>query len=247
MKKLAKYIFTMIMFMLIIKSINVFSFYIADIIYPFFKLVDPDKVFIVLIIHHLIQAAIVLFLIIFVSKLFNLSIKKDFGFNLNKISYSIKSVICFAAIWIVIQSTANILFIYILKETYSFPFPLNEKNFIGYFLFQLLLSGTSEEIMYRAFVITAMLYLYKNFFEKKKFLHIIIIISSVFIFMYDHVNFNLFPLKIVYIDIKQQLICIIYGIYYGYLFIKTRSIIGPMLAHNLLNAVNILLTLIFII
>ncbi|MFP4016478.1 MAG: type II CAAX prenyl endopeptidase Rce1 family protein [Halanaerobiales bacterium] len=40
-----------------------------------------------------------------------------------------------------------------------------------------------------------------------------------------------------YFNSLQQLTCLIFGVFYGYLFVKTRSVFGPILAHNLLNGV----------
>ena len=67
--------------------------------------------------------------------------------------------------------------------------------------------------------------------------------------MLAHINFNLHPFAVTYFNLAQQITCLIFGAFYGWLLTKTRSIIGPMLAHNLLNGVitlcSLLISLIF--
>jgi membrane protease YdiL (CAAX protease family) len=97
--------------------------------------------------------------------------------------------------------------------------------------------------MFRALVITLMLCFWKNLFEKDSRLTISVILSSTLIFMFDHINFSVSPFTVTHFDILQQLTAMIFGIFYGYLFTKTRSVAGPMLAHNLLNGVIVVIGL----
>lgn len=128
----------------------------------------------------------------------------------------------------------------------GFTFPLNFRNYIGYYLFEVLLSGTSEEIMFRSLVITLMLSLWGKYFSNSKRFSIVVISASTLIFMIAHINFNLFPFKITHFDILQQLTCLASGLCFGYLFLKTKSIVGCMIAHNLLNGIITLMTLLFV-
>jgi membrane protease YdiL (CAAX protease family) len=121
------------------------------------------------------------------------------------------------------------LLILLLKLRVDIGFPLNFRNFIGRFLFQILISGTSEEIMFRALVITTMIYFWRSFISKEKQLCISVILFSTLIFMFDHINFSLFPLRIIHFDILQQLTTLIFGVFYGYLLLKTKCIIGSWL------------------
>lgn len=180
-----------------------------------------------------------------ISKLLNIRFK-DFGFNFNKFKYSIVFVSVFLGVWILIQAAVGI---YLIKEhgvSPDFTFPLNSRNYIGYLLFEVLLSGTSEEIMFRSLVITVMLSLWGKYFSNRKRLSIIVIAASAIIFMFAHINFSLFPFKITHFDILQQLTCLASGLCYGYLFIKTKSIAGCMIAHNLLNGIITLMQLLFV-
>jgi hypothetical protein len=88
--------------MALVKTINIASFQIGYLFYPFFKTIDPDNVFVVLIIHHITQA-VISFLIIFIfSRVCKMSIK-EFGFSFNKFRSSMKYVLIFVGIWSVIR------------------------------------------------------------------------------------------------------------------------------------------------
>ena len=220
--------------MTLVKAVNIFSFYIAGLVYPSFASLDPDNVFVVLTVHHICQAAVILIIIFVLSKILKLSMK-EFGFNLNEFRFSFKAVLIFTGVWSIIQAGVGVLIITVFQSPSSFGFPLNASNFTCYFLFQVLLSGTSEELMFRALVITLMMTLWKDLFKKESHLTLAVILFSTFIFMFDHINFSFAPFGITYISGLQQATACIFGIFYGYLFTRTKSVAGPILAHNFLN------------
>ncbi len=244
MKKILIIIITMILSMALVKTVNMLSFDAAYLFYPSFAQFDPDNVFIVLTIHHICQAVIALLIICVVSRILKLSMR-EFGFNLEQFKFSLKAVLIFVGIWSVIQAGVGLMMITVFKAPASFGFPLNTRNYIGYFLFEILLSGTSEEIMFRALVISLMIYVWKNLFKKESHLTLMVILSSSLVFMFDHINFSFSPFRITYINLLQQLTALIFGTFYGYLFTRTKSIAGPMLAHNLLNGVIAIIGLVF--
>lgn len=243
--KLIKTSLTFICLAAYVQVISLFSFDVAKRYYPFFNKLDPDNVFMVLVIHHILQALITLLVMIVISKLMNIRFK-DFGFNFNQFKYSIVFVSVFLGVWILIQAVVGIYLIKGHGVSPGFTFPLNSRNYIGYILFEVLLSGTSEEIMFRSLVITVMLSLWGKYFSNRKRLSIIVIAASAIIFMFAHINFSLFPFKITHFDILQQLTCLASGLCHGYLFIKTKSIAGCMIAHNLLNGIITLMVLLFV-
>ena len=49
---------------------------------------------------------------------------------------------------------------YVFGQGQAFDFPLNPKNVLGTLGFQLFLSGTSEEILYRALPVTVLVYVF---------------------------------------------------------------------------------------
>lgn len=162
MKRLIICFITILCLTAYVKIISYFSFFISRKIYSIFKELDPDNVFLVLTVHHICQAVITLLVIIVISKALHIKFGY-FGFNFNSFRYSLKSVLIFIMIWVVIQMGVGSLLIIHYGVSPNLPFPMINSNFIGYFLFEILLSGTSEEIMFRSLVITVMASLWKDF------------------------------------------------------------------------------------
>jgi membrane protease YdiL (CAAX protease family) len=106
-----------------------------------------------------------------------------------------------------------------------------------------LLSGTSEEILFRALVIITMLSVGKRAGYSDKASTIIAVVVSILIFMLGHVNIRINPFRVENFNLLQQVTVITFGGFYAYLFLKTKSLLGPMLAHNWLNGVIVLIGL----
>ncbi len=211
--------------------------------YPLYKSIDPDDAFMYLNLHHIFQGGVFLLMIGIAAKLFHCK-WSDFGFNLNRYRFSLIYTVCFVAVWTVIQFGVGYLMVR-SGTVFNMNFPLNSRNFTGYFLFELLLSGTSEELFFRVFIITVIISLMKNSLKHQKNIEMIAIIISTVLFMAGHIGYDLFPFRITYINGLQQLTVVIFSFAYGIVFLKTRSILGPMLMHNLLNVVATISTLVF--
>lgn len=212
--------------------------------YPIYKTIDPDNAFIYLYLHHILQAFLFIALIYIVKNQFSLS-WKDFGLSFVNYKISVIYTLCFVALWAILQFCIGYLMVKHGTEV-TLSYPLNFRNVTGYFLFEILLTGTSEELFFRGLVIAVLILVMKRFSTSSKTANMIAILLSTVIFMAGHVNFELLPFRITYIDGLQQLTAFIFGIFYSYLFIKTKSLLGPILAHNLLNGVATLYSLIFL-
>ena len=70
------------------------------------------------------------------------------------------------------------------------------------------------------------------------------VMISLIAFIIGHVSYTIFPFAIVSYNVLQLLTVVIFGGFYTFLFIKTKSVVGPMLAHNLLNGIIVLSSLI---
>lgn len=225
-----------------ITTISSVSYSIAYKLYGIFRIFDPDNSFLLITFHHILLAIAALIIILLISKVLKIELK-DFGFNKNGFCFSMKKILLFCGIWTIIQFAGSVYLIKTTSTPVNFPFPLSVKNFLGYFLFEILLTGTSEEILFRALVIPLMLY-NLEFIKSEKKSNIFAVIAATFIFMLAHINFNLNPFEITYINPLQQITSLITGIFFGYLFIKTKSILGPMIAHNAINGVITIIGLI---
>ena len=226
-----------------IESISKFSFYLADLLYPWLSHLDSANAFLYITIHHIFQGLIALMFIYIASLLKYISFD-DFGLNMNQWKYSIKRVIQFALVWCTIQLSVGFYMMSNGAVGDLFSFELNVKNYVGYFLFQILLSGTSEELLYRALLIGLLIYIGKQVGFSKKTSITLAIIISLAAFIIGHISYTLFPFAILSYNVLQLLTVVIFGSFYTFLFIKTKSIFGSMLAHNVLNGVIVLSSLI---
>ena len=203
---------------------------------------DPSNCYLVISMHHVFQAIIAFAVILLLALIFRKKLAA-FGFNCNRFPYALRSVLIFSAIWFVIQLVASLIVAKTQSLDPTLSYPLNARNFIGNFLFEFLLSGTSEEILFRAMTIPPMLFVFQAFIKKENVAWGVAIGVATLVFTLAHINFNLNPFTITQLNPTQLLTCVIFGIYYGLLLKKTGSILGPMLAHNLLNGVITLIGL----
>lgn len=234
-KRLFKAVLTLVLLAILVKSINEFSFYIGRLLYSNLSHWDPENAYLLISIHHVVQALVALLLILGYSKARGISFER-FGFQNRIGKQELGYVLFFAAVWAVIQVTSGIIAIKLYSQTISFGFPISIKNAIGHLAFQLLLSGTSEEIIFRALVITVLADVLKNDFGSKN-LTIILIFFTTLIFMFDHINFDYSTLTVTHFNLLQQLTLLVFGLFYGWLFIKYRNYWSVAIAHNLLNVV----------
>lgn len=240
-RKILKIIFFPVILAITIKSINIFSFYVAGQFYNSFSNIDPNSTFLLLSVHHVVQAAIAMLIIGIYAKIRNLSFN-DLGFKKSGFSPTIKYVLLFCATWAFIQFLSGFILIKYFDEPIVFGFPLTINNFLGRFGFQLLLSGTSEEILFRVMVIAILADSLRNELKPKSLFYLLLFVSTS-IFMFDHINFSFAPLGVTHFNLLQQITLLIFGIFYGWLFLKYKNYWGIAIAHNLLNAIISLITL----
>ena len=222
--------------------ISSISFTLAERIAAPLMRFDPDHAFLVISIHHVFQAIPAFVLIALLALLLRKNLA-EFGFNKNELRFSVRSVLIFIGIWFVIQFVLAYIFTSTGFMDGSFSYPLTARNAIGNFLFEILLSGTSEEILFRSMIIPPMILLFRTFMKKESTANTVAIVCSTIIFMLAHINYNLNPFAITHFSLAQQFTCLIFGTFYGWLLVKTKSVIGPMLAHNLLNGVITIVSL----
>ena len=193
--------------------------------------IDPDGAFAWITIHHIVQALLLLPVI------FILVRTKDynFGFSVGDKKVGLYFVRLFAIIF-TIYMVVSLIIVFLVGNFNTFPYPLTIRNILGQLGFQLFLSGSSEELIFRAFAITMLsLYLKGSFFSGK--------ISSAnfiaaIIFALAHVGFNFFPFSMTY-DPFQLVYAGTLGITYGICYERSKSMIYPMIMHSMSNVVAV--------
>lgn len=118
------------------------------------QFLDPDDSFLYLSIHHIWQGLFAFLAILLLGRIFRISLR-EFGFNLNEWRYSVRLVLQFCLFWFFVQVVMGVLMVSSGGQSallVFLNFPLTAWNVGNYLAFQVLLSGTSEEILFRALV-----------------------------------------------------------------------------------------------
>ena len=191
-----------------------------------YEVIDKDGTFMSVSVHHIVQMIVALVLIFIISKKSNL----DFGLipRLNKSGILYTAIF---AIIILIYVLISYVVGYSLDTIAPYEYELNISNVLGTLGFQLFLSGTSEEILFRALPITVLGGVICK--DNKKSYIFIIVIASV-LFSVAHIRWTLFPVSISF-SWFQLIYAFILGIAYGLTYVKSESIIYPMIMHGLSN------------
>jgi uncharacterized protein len=198
--------------------------------------IDPDGAFMWISIHHIAQAALFLLIMFLFSRFKSIDFKLGIGDP--KIGFAgVKKFMLFFSLY----TLGAFLSIVFAGGFERFQYPLNARNIIGYLGFQLLLSGPSEEIIFRAFAIT----MFGLIFSKRIFKGKISIanIYAAIIFGLAHIYFAFSPWEISY-SIFQVFYAMALGIFYGDVYEKSGSVIYPMMMHSFSNVLMIGVTVI---
>ena len=188
---------------------------------------DPDDLFLQVSVHHIIQMLCALALIFALLK-----VKKIEGFNLKPRldSKGIKDTVLFCA-----AITIYYLVIYIIgsftNSINTYDYELNPTNVIGTLGFQLLLSGPSEEILFRSLPVTLLLSVLDPESKRDR---AIAVISSAVLFGIAHIDVVTFS-----IPWFQVCYAFVLGIFYGYIFIRSKCVIYPMIMHSMSNVISV--------
>jgi uncharacterized protein len=214
-----------------------------------FSAIDPDGAFAWISVHHIVQALVILLIMAVISR------QKDirFGFGWGDRKVGLLYVRLFTIIFSVYALVSTVI-IFLIGRFSVFPYPLTVRNIVGQMGFQLLLSGPSEELIFRAFAIT-MLALFVQGprlggeqgigkVSNKVFggaLTMPNLIAAV-IFGLAHVGITLAPLSFSY-NTFQLIYAVFLGLFYGVCYERSKSMIYPMIMHSLTNVVAVGITI----
>ena len=223
-----KYVITAVLFVMLFLVQLLFSrfgFFISQ-MFDYSSL-DPDNLFLQVSVHHIIQMPCALVLIFIIRK-----VKKIDGFNLRPYfdSKGIKDTVLFCAAIIVYYLVIYIVGLF-TNTINTYDYELNPTNVIGTLGFQLLLSGPSEEILFRSLPITVLLSVLDPEDKRDR---AIAVISAAILFGVAHINVFTFS-----VPWFQVCYAFVLGIFYGYTFIRSKSVIYPMIMHSMSNVISV--------
>lgn len=195
---------------------------------------DPDGAFAWISVHHIVQGALALVLMGILALAFRLDFKLGLGDKRAGMRIVLWYTVILAAFELVRWFGGNAL-----SDPNLFDYPVNPRNVLGVLGFQLLLSGTSEELLFRALPVTLLLLLtQKTFrlFRRRVQLPLSVIIAGV-IFAMAHFSWTTNPFQL-HFDVEQLLFAFVLGTIQGWAYVKTGSIVYPMMMHGIYNTLN---------
>jgi len=195
--------------------------------------VDPDGVFVPLSIHHLILMEIALAIIL----IMRIGIQADFGFQWGDRKMGFRYFLLFTATIAVIAMGYHAL-LRALGQPISYDYPLTTRNILGTLGFQLFLTGTSEEILYRALPVTLIIFAFGKSVSISKHVTWEVVLAS-FLFTAAHIHWTISPFSISELNIFGLVYAFAMGILNGVVYQKTRSILYPMLMHSVSNVIMV--------
>ncbi|HEY8420129.1 MAG TPA: CPBP family intramembrane glutamic endopeptidase [Thermoclostridium sp.] len=205
------------------------------------RAIDEYGIFAHVSVHHIVQMLIALFAIVILTKKY----KNDFGFRVGDKKSGIKYLLFFT-VAVLIFTIISYGIRYLSNQTIQYDYPLNAKNVLGTLGFQLLLSGPSEEILFRALPIGILTFLFGSNREKKSTklnLSREIIIAAV-LFSIAHIRWTINPFSLG-VNYLQLIYCFVLGIVYGKAYQESSSVIYPMVMHSISNVIMVGLGYIF--
>jgi membrane protease YdiL (CAAX protease family) len=229
-----KRILWVLLFALVLLAIPRLSGWVAGLFD--YRAIDPDGAYAWISVHHIAQALIVLFIIFLTGRARPL----DFGFSRGDAKAGRRYVLLFTAIFSAGSLVSHLITI-LTGSFQPFPYPLTTANVAGQMGFQLLLSGPSEELVFRAFAITVLSLFIRNRLLKGKVSAANLVAAA--IFGLAHVNVSFAPFSVNY-SLFQVAMSIVLGLFYGDCYEKTGSMRYPMMMHSISNIVMVGFTII---
>ena len=154
------------------------------------------------------------------------------------IKYSMKYVYTFILLFPVILTFVYFL-VYLLDpltwSTLKETTLLQEPPLWKITIFEAIFPGLGEEMLYRGFLLSLLVYSYMmmNKTLLRKHMILSILLSSI-IFSIAHFGYQFTPFNITY-DAYQLVTAFLLGSVEGYVFLRTKNLLGPILIHNASN------------
>ena len=197
--------------------------------------IDPDGAFMWISIHHMVQALLILIVVFILTKRFKVDFHLGMGNKEVGFRY-LKRFLLIFLVYVVVAFGSTM----IISGVPSFQYPLTAKNIVGSLGFQLLLSGPSEEIIFRAFAMTMFVLLISKGRLNKHLSYANLFAALVFGAAHMHISLSPFDVSF---KTTQVLLAIGLGYFYGDCYEKSKSVVYPMLMHSLSNVMMVGVTI----
>lgn len=180
--------------------------------------------------HHLAQMALALVVIGFVGRMrFH-----EWGLNLRNWKRSLRMTRSFAVIFALVIAVGIIIQVAGGMEPREAQ-PQTVSDILGRLFFMAVISGLSEEILFRGMMQTWLVRWFPTAVRLPGLDVPAAGLVTALIFAAVHINFTLVPLQITHFYAPQVLIALVLGVLYSVAYQRTGSLLAPILMHNVAN------------
>lgn len=195
-------------------------------LFDYFR-VDNDGTFMMVSVHHIIMALITLGILYILHRWKNIDFKITFKVD----ACGIKYTLIYCAACLVYFIFWYVIFGFMLDSVAEYDYELSTINVLGTLGFQLFLSGT-EELMFRALPIGCLKAVWG---KNSKFADLVILLLTSLLFTVAHIHFG----KPLLSQWYGLILVFIHGLMYGIAYLKTKSIVYPMVMHGVSNFISV--------
>lgn len=166
----------------------------------------------------------------------------EMGFNLNNIKLTFRMLRWFIPIWLLIVIMFYAIGLKCIDDFDVFVSHYYVKDKLAMqkdLIIGCLMAGIGEEPLFRGFII-ALLVPIAEYVRVGKVKIPLVAIASGLLFALAHIEYQVMPFRIVYIGVVQLCITFILGFFWSIMFLKTKSLLGPIIAHMCANFIQIM-------
>ncbi len=192
-----------------------------------YSVIDSDDLFMRISVHHIVQMLCAVMLIIILNRSCKI---KGFKLQPEFDAKGLKYTVIFCSVIAVYYLTIYI--IGSITDTINvYDYELNKINITGHLAFQLLISGPSEEILFRALPIAVYIHFLRSDSKKNR---VIAVVLSALLFAAAHINFR-------ELTVSWFQVCYAFalGLAYGFVLVRSKSVVYPMIMHSVSNVVSV--------
>jgi len=179
-------------------------------------------------VHHIVQMILAL-LTISLFVLINKESFASFGFTLKNRKWSISVAMKFAAGWIFIVLLINLVF----TNPGTINYERNFSNIVTDLFFDFVVTGFSEEILFRGLIFSFILFYIPGNFQAGKLTVSKSALISTLLFSLAHIGINYNNFSIESINYIQLMYTFGLGMFYAIMREKSGSLLGPVIAHGI--------------
>ncbi len=206
--------------------------FLTNLVWPLAIAIDPEKIYLWVSIHHVLVLAFTVLVMKFV---FRMDFRQ-WGFNLNELPESLRIFGWFARVYLLV------IILTLLPNIASgtarfFDYPLTAKNMAGILGFQILLSGTAEEPLFRGMLMTVLGKYLRGRYRIGNFEIPSSGVVATILFTLAHVGFTISPFAITDFSLFNLVGALVLGLFFAIVFHRTGSLLGPIIMHGYANGI----------